>query len=272
LLLIALVIPAGCVDGCDSPPAAVSDNDADNDAGIVESGDVWTGPTRVAVAVVNTYPHDPGAFTQGLVYHDGVLFEGTGRYGESTLRRVALETGEVLQSISLNDRYFGEGIELHDGRIVQITWREHVGFVYDADTFELLDEFAIQTEGWGIAFDGQNYILSDGTSTLYTLDPVTFEQRELVQVRDGDEPVVRLNELEYIDGALWANVWLTDEIVIIDPATGLVTGRVDVSTLLPDRPSSNNAVPNGIAYDEAGDRLFVTGKRWPSLFEIRLVP
>ncbi|MGK7873317.1 MAG: glutaminyl-peptide cyclotransferase [Xenococcaceae cyanobacterium] len=228
-------------------------------------------------SIVNIYPHDQEAFTQGLIYHNGLLYEGTGLRGKSSLRRVELETGKVLQIRRLNERYFGEGITLWQDRIIQLTWTSQVGFVYNRETFEKLKEFAYRTEGWGITQDGERLIMSDGTDTLYFLDPDTFKEIGSIQVRDQQRPVVKLNELEYINGEIFANVWQTDRIARISPTTGRVLGWIDLTGLLelkpvPGRGNPQNVVLNGIAYDEEGDRLFVTGKFWPKLFEIELVP
>jgi uncharacterized repeat protein (TIGR01451 family) len=222
--------------------------------------------------IVNAYPHDPDAFTQGLVFEDGVLYEGTGIRGSSTLRKVALETGEVLQSYNLPAEYFGEGITIYGDRIIQLTWQRHAGFVYDKASFELLQEFAYPTEGWGIAHDGERLIMSDGSSTLYFWDPETFEEVGRVDVYDESGSVTRLNELEYIQGEVYANVWFTDHIARIEPQTGRVTGWIDLTGLLdPGSVTQSAKVLNGIAYDAQNDRLFVTGKLWPTLFEIDLI-
>ena len=222
--------------------------------------------------VVETYPHDPEAYTQGLQYVDGELYEGTGLLGRSSRRRVDLATGEVLQQIELADQYFGAGIVVIDDRIYQLTWQSHVAFLYDRESFELIDEFSYPTEGWGLTYDGEALIMSDGSSTLYHRDPETFEEVAQVVVRDGNAPVNFLNELEYIDGEVWANIWQTDEVVIIDPVSGQVTARVDFSGLLPPDVKAEADVLNGIAYDAENDRIFVTGKFWPTLFEVELVP
>lgn len=228
--------------------------------------------TEYTYRVVASYPHDRDAFTQGLVMDEGELFEGTGINGASSLRRVDLETGAVLEQIDLAFRYFGEGVTTFGDRIIQLTWLSHTGFVYDKSTFEEVDVFEYPTEGWGITHDGARLIMSDGTSTLYFLDPDTFERIGTVLVKDERGPVRRLNELEYIDGAVWANVWLTDTIVIIDPDTGVVTGRIDLSGLLqPEDLTEPVDVLNGIAYDGQRNRVLVTGKLWPKLFEIELV-
>ena len=223
-------------------------------------------------SIVNTYPHDPDAFTQGLVFEDGVLYEGTGLYGQSTLRRVELETGAILQIRELPDQFFGEGITIHENKIIQLTWRSNVGFVYDRSSFELLEEFSYSTEGWGITHDGEHLIMSDGTSTLHLLDPQTFEKTGQLEVFDNDGPVTRLNELEYIQGEIYANIWQTDRVARIAPATGRVIGWVDLEGLLTTEDLSEPVdVLNGIAYDAEADRLFVTGKLWPKLFEIELI-
>lgn len=221
--------------------------------------------------IVNVYPHDPVAFTQGLVYHDGLLYEGTGLKTMSSLRRVVLETGAVEQQHDLDAEYFGEGITLYDDRIIQLTWQNRVGFVYDLD-FTQLYTFTYPTEGWGITHDGTRLIMSDGTSTLRFWDPETLEEIGQVEVYDDLGPVVRLNELEYVDGRVYANVWQTDRVAIIDPQSGKVTAWIDLSGLLePEDDDPPVDVLNGIAYDAEGDRLFVTGKWWPKLFEIELV-
>lgn len=222
--------------------------------------------------VVNTYPHDRSAFTQGLVFEDGVLYEGTGLNGRSTLRRVELETGEVLQIHELPAQFFGEGVTVYGNDIIQLTWQSHVGFVYDRDSFELLQEFNYSTQGWGITHDGERLIMSDGTATLYFLDPETFEEIGRVGVYDNDGSVNRLNELEYVQGEIYANVWQTNCIARIDPQTGQVVGWIELKGLLtPEDRSEPVDVLNGIAYDAENARLFVTGKLWPKLFEIELI-
>lgn len=246
-----------------SPDLAPRDTDLDD-------GDTSGGVTRYGVEVVATYPHDSEAFTQGLVYVDGVLIEGTGLYGESSLRRVELETGRVEQIHDLPANRFGEGVACVGDRVFQLTWLSHTGFIYDLETLEPLDGFRYPTQGWGLTYDGEQLIMSDGTATLYWLDPESLEQSAAFEVRDGAVPVDQLNELEYIDGAIWANVWLTDEIVIISAESGRVVGRIDLSDLPVERPDDPDAVLNGIAYDDASGRIFVTGKRWPQLFEVRL--
>jgi glutamine cyclotransferase len=232
-----------------------------------------TGSVPVATyRVVNTYPHDPQAFTQGLVYENGHFYEGTGLNGQSTLRKVEIATGNILQIHALSDAYFGEGIAVFGDKIFQLTWRSNVAFVYDKASFEPQGEFAYPTEGWGLTHDGQRLIMSDGTATLYFRDPQTFQELGRVQVYDRNGPVLNLNELEYINGEIYANIWQTDMIARISPQTGQVLGWIDLAGLLsPEERQPPVDVLNGIAYDPAADRLFVTGKRWPKLFEIDLV-
>ena len=230
-------------------------------------------PAAWTYKLVNTYPHDPKAFTQGLVFEDGFLYEGTGLNGSSELRKVELETGNVLQTHKLPDEFFGEGITIYGDRIIQLTYLSHVGFVYNKETFELLRQFSYPTEGWGLTHDGKNLIMSDGTPMLYFLDTETFTQNRKVMVLDQDSPVWGLNELEYIDGQIYANVWPTERIVKIEPETGEVIGWIDVEGILPQEDHSEPVdVFNGIAYDPANRRLFVTGKFYPKLYEIKLIP
>jgi glutamine cyclotransferase len=183
-----------------------------------------------------------------------------------------LESGVIEKQVNLAEQYFGEGIYVLGDRIYQLTWKSNIGFIYDRESFELVDQFSYPTEGWGLTYDGQDLIMSDGSSTIFRRDPKTFAEVGRFTVVDGSDPVNLLNELEYIDGSLWANIWLTDQIVMIDPASGQVTGRVDLTGLLPSDVAENAEVLNGIAFDEANDRIFVTGKLWPLLFEIKLVP
>jgi glutaminyl-peptide cyclotransferase len=222
--------------------------------------------------VVRSYPHDPRAFTQGLVFLDGVLYESTGLEGESSLRKVRLANGEVLQIHRLDKRYFAEGLAAWKDRLIQLTWQTEVGFVYDRETFKPLRTFTYKGEGWGLTHDGTRLIMSDGSSFLRFLDPETFQETGRVQVRDGARPVENLNELEYIKGEVFANVFQTDRIVRIDPKTGRVNRWIDLRGLLDPREARNVDVMNGIAYDAAQDRIFVTGKWWPRVFEIRIIP
>ena len=223
--------------------------------------------------ILHSYPHDESAFTQGLVIENRILYEGTGLKGHSTLRQVDLETGDVEKQISLSRNLFGEGITVFKDKIVQLTWQSHIGFVYNQTTFDLLHIFnyTIQNEGWGLTHNGSSLIMSDGSSTLYFLNPETFQIINQVDVYNNAGPVKRLNELEYINGSIYANVWQEDIIVIINPQTGNVTGEIDL-TGLKDLVNQNSDVLNGIAYDQNENRLFVTGKLWSKLFEIKLVP
>jgi len=220
------------------------------------------------IEIVASFPHDPAAFTQGLTIDQGQLFEGTGRHGESSLRRVDLETGEVLQRKNLGVRYFGEGITVLGNRIYQLTWQSHIGFVYDRDSFEQLQTFFLPGEGWGLTDNGEHLIVSDGTPILRFLDPGKLNEVKRITVTEAGKPLDRLNELEYIDGEIWANVWYSDQIVRIDPETGAVTSRVDLSLL--NQQKLVDDVLNGIAWDPESGRLFVTGKLWPVLYEIRV--
>lgn len=221
--------------------------------------------------VVRTYPHDPGAFTQGLVYVDGVLFESTGRT-PSTVRRVSLHDGEVQQQTRLSPELFGEGLTEIDGRLFSLTWKNGKGFVWNAGDLSLMDEFPLPGEGWGLTDDGNRLIVSDGTPILRFLDPETRAETGRVEVTFRGRPLPRLNELEWIDGEIYANIWMQDALVRIDPVTGVVTGVVDLTNLFPDRAGldPSDDVLNGIAWDADGRRLLVTGKHWPRLFEIRL--
>ena len=229
-----------------------------------------TSPISYTYEVINVYPHDSNAFTQGLAIDEGVMYEGTGLTGESSLRRVDLETGDVLQIYELPSNLFGEGITVFDDKIIQLTWQSQIGFVYDKNSFDLLQNFSYSTQGWGITTDGTRLIMSDGTANLYFLDPETFEKIGQVEVHDT-EPVTNLNELEYINGEVYANIWQTDTIAIINPDTGQVTGWIDLTGIYTPGTGDSNNVLNGIAYDSENSSLFVTGKRWSQLFEIKLI-
>jgi glutaminyl-peptide cyclotransferase len=230
-------------------------------------------PPEYTFNIVHQFPHDPAAYTQGLVYHDGFLYEGTGLKGRSSLRKVRLETGEVVQRAALERQYFGEGITLLKNEIFQLTWQSEVGFVYDAGDFRLLRRFSYRGEGWGLTTDGRELFMSDGTPDIRVMDPDTFTEKRRITVRDGAIPVGRLNELEFVEGEIFANVWQTDRIARISPKTGKVTGWIDLAGLIsPDFRREQDSVLNGIAYDAKEKRLFVTGKLWPSIFEIRLAP
>jgi glutamine cyclotransferase len=229
---------------------------------------------QYGVTVVKTYPHDTGAFTEGLFWRDGFLYESTGLEGRSSIRKVTLETGVPEQERMIDSRYFGEGIIDWKGKLIELTWKDQVGFIYDIATFEKIGEFSYAGEGWALTRDETRIIMSDGTSFLRFLDPETLKETGRVQVTDQGRPVTDINELEYVKGEVFANIWQTDRIVRIDPKSGKVTGWVDLAGLLSDADLAGGQVDvlNGIAYDAASDRLFVTGKFWPKLFEIKLAP
>jgi glutamine cyclotransferase len=225
-------------------------------------------------AVVNVYPHDRAAFTEGLLFRDGSLYESTGMNGASSIRKVELKTGRVLQQRDLPNAVFGEGIVDWKDELISVTWRNQEGYVFDLATFDFKKKFNYPGEGWGMTHNDKNLLLSDGSPTIRVLDPQTLQQTGLINVTEEGRPVDQLNELEWIKGQIYANVWQTNRIARIDPKTGTVTAWIDLSGLLShsDRSSDGADVLNGIAYDAKGDRLFVTGKYWPNLFEIKLVP
>lgn len=222
--------------------------------------------------VVNSYPHDAQAFTQGLVFADGHLYESTGLEGQSSLRMVNVETGKAEQQLPVPAQYFAEGLTTWGSTLIQLTWTSHIAFVYDRFSFRQLRTMSYPWEGWGLTQDGKSLILSDGSATLHFLDPETMKERRHITVTDRGRPVDQLNELEYIKGEIYANVWHTDRIARISPATGKVLAWIDLTGLLnAGEKSTEEAVLNGIAYDAANDRLFVTGKLWPKIFEIKVV-
>jgi glutamine cyclotransferase len=228
---------------------------------------------KYTFAIVRVFPHDTSAYTQGLAYRDGFLYEGTGRNGQSSLRKVRLETGEVIQRLDLASEYFGEGITLVRDKVVQITWKSGIGFVYDLNNFQLLRKFSYSGEGWGLTANGHQLFMSDGTSEIRVLDAETFREIRRFKVHDGPTPVDQLNELEFVEGQIFANVWHSNLVAEISPQSGEVVGWIDLSGILsPVYRLEPEAVLNGIAYDPLRKRLFVTGKLWPSIFEIRLAP
>lgn len=229
-------------------------------------------PERYSYRVVNSYPHDSEAFTQGLFYDKGLLYEGTGQESGSSLREVELETGRVLRQLNLEPSLFGEGITLYSDRIYQVTWTSKVGFVYNKSDFRVLNRIYYQTQGWGLTTMDDRIVMSDGSNVLYFHEPEMFDAVSRIEVYDNEKKVDQLNELEYINGEIWANIWMTDLIARIDPVTGRVNSYVDLSRLFPEakRREVNADVLNGIAYDAEGQRIFVTGKRWPGLYEIRI--
>ncbi|MCA9271154.1 MAG: glutaminyl-peptide cyclotransferase [Planctomycetales bacterium] len=231
------------------------------------------GPPEYTVKVVNTFPHDRNAFCQGLECDDGALLEGTGQFGESTLRRVELTSGRVLQSIAHDRRVFGEGVTRVGDRIYQLTWQNRTCFVFDATTLRQVGRFTYNGEGWGLAHDDKHLIMSNGSSQLQFRDPQTFAVVKTLWVKSQGRPVTKLNELEYVDGEIYANIWHQDVVARIDPESGEVTGWIDMASLFPARLRPHReAVLNGIAYDAAAKRLFVTGKHWPQVFEVELTP
>ncbi len=266
---LLLLLAAAALAGCQAPPAEPRPGPTSAAAQLVA-------PAAYGYRVVHRYPHDTTAFTEGLFFRDGQLFESTGYEGHSFIRREELETGRVLQERPLDPRYFGEGIVSLGDRLFQLTWRGQVGFVYDLKTFEPRGEFHYPGEGWALTTDGRRLYMSDGTPDIRVLDPATLAETGRIRVTERGAPLANVNELEWVRDAILANVWMTDRIVRIDPATGAVTATVDLTDLL-GAPHGEGRfgepdVLNGIAYDAQGDRLFVTGKNWPWLYEIKLVP
>jgi glutamine cyclotransferase len=257
-LLLCLTLFAGC------------HTDASGDRGAPEPPANAPAP-KYGYQIVNIWPHDSNAFTQGLILTDGKLLESTGQEGRSSLRSVDLETGKVLKKVDVPVPYFAEGIALLNGKIYQLTWQHQLGFIYDAQSFEKVGEFNYQGEGWGLTTDGQSLILSDGSNRIRFLDPNSFRVTRTITVLDNKTPVNELNELEYVQGSIYANIWHDDRIAIIDPQSGRVTSWLDLTGLIPEGElHDDEAVLNGIAYDQKNDKLFVTGKLWPRLFEIKV--
>ena len=261
-IIFCSLVLSGCV-GCGVKRKALSATDTD---AAVQS------PTTYTYRIREAYPHDVRAFTQGLYWLDGSLYEGTGLCGASTLRRVELKTGRVVQQTALPDAFFGEGIAQIGDRIYQLTWQNGRAFVYDARTFEKRSEFHYKGEGWGLTTDGERLYMSDGTPLIRVLDPATFRpEREFTVTIEG-RPLAYLNELEWIEDEIWANLYMTDQIVRIDPRSGVVTGRIDLTGILPiAERTPDTDVLNGIAWDSVGRRIFVTGKNWPKIFEVEVV-
>jgi glutamine cyclotransferase len=221
--------------------------------------------------IVNIWPHDSNAFTQGLILMDGKLLESTGQEGRSSLRSVELETGKILKKVDVPEPYFAEGIAVLNGKVYQLTWQHHLGFIYDSQSFQRVGEFNYDGEGWGLTTDGKSLILSDGSNRIRFIDPSSFRVIKTITVLDGKAPVRELNELEFVHGEIYANIWHDQRIATIDPQTGRVNAWIDLTGLMPeDELPDPEAVLNGIAYDQANDKLFVTGKLWPRLFEIRV--
>ncbi len=230
------------------------------------------GVERLRVEVIAVYPHDSQAFTQGLLWHEGQLFESTGGYGSSTLRRVEIEDGRVLQRVPLPRDLFGEGLARVEDRLIQLTWQQGIAAVWDLERFEILDELAFGGEGWGLCFDGEHLVMSDGTDHLFFREPDSLAEDRRIQVTLEGRPLHRLNELECVGDAIWANVWTQETLVRIDPETGRVTAVVEASGLLDEADSKGADVLNGIAYRQDKDTFLVTGKLWPKLFEVKFVP
>lgn len=257
LILALSVTGLQCNAGANSSPTAANNTPA--------------AVAKHSYEIVHTYPHDTGAFTQGLIFVDGKLYEGTGQEGRSSLREVDLPTGRVVKKVDVPEPFFGEGITLLNGKIYQLTWQHQIGFIYNAQTLEKTGQFEYTGDGWGLTNDGRSLIISDGSNRLKFLDPDSFRVARTIAVTDGGTPITQLNELEYVNGEIYANIWHDQRIVTIDPQTGRVTGWIDLSGLLPPGAvQDGEAVLNGIAYDQANNRLFVTGKLWPKLFEIKL--
>jgi glutamine cyclotransferase len=230
-------------------------------------------PAHYGYQVVNIWPHDSSAFTQGLIFSDGKLYESTGQEGRSSLRLVEPQTGKVLKKVDVPEPFFAEGITLFNGKIYQLTWQHGIGFIYDPQKMEQIGRFEYTGEGWGLTTDGRSLIISDGSNRLKFIDPDSFRVTKTIAVLDGNRPVNELNELEYVNGEIYANIWHDQRIVTIDPQTGRVTGWIDLTGLLPPGDVDDpEAVLNGIAYDQTAQRLFVTGKLWPRLFEIQIKP
>jgi len=269
VMIVRLLLALGVLGACSAQPAAQVQ------APIAAPAAIAAAPANriYDYEVVAAYPHDKNAFTQGLVFADGQLYESTGQVGRSSIRKVDLETGRVRQQRDIEGPYFGEGIVNWKDRLIELTWQHQKGFIYDLNTFKTRGEWAYPGEGWGLTQDGRRLIMSDGTPDLRFLDPETLRETGRLRVTFNGKPLGALNELEWIKGEIWANVWTTDLIVRIDPATGHVTGRILLAGLLKpeDRAGSEPDVLNGIAYDAANDRIFVTGKQWPKLYEIKLV-
>jgi glutamine cyclotransferase len=229
-------------------------------------------PAKYRVEVLRKLPHDRGAFTQGLLLHEGRLYESTGLYGESTLRRVDPETGKVEAAVALSPKYFAEGLALVENRLIQLTWREGTALVYDVNSLEQIDQFEYEGEGWGLAFDGTRLIMTSGDAFLQFRDPATFEKLGAVQVTLEGKPLRNLNELEYSEGFVYANVWTTESIVKIDPASGAVVGIIDATGLLSEEERAGVDVLNGISASGKPSHFLITGKKWPALFEVKFVP
>jgi glutamine cyclotransferase len=278
MFFAAAAIAASAASGCagsqagGGAPAAATES-AQSQGGLPPAPPSTPSTPVHGYRIVKVYPHDPRAFTQGLVFRDGVFYESTGQVGQSSFRKVEPSTGRILQQVSVAPPHFAEGLAEAGGRFVQLTWQGGVAFVYDRKTLARVTTFEYSGEGWGLAHDGTRFILSDGSPALRFLDTNTFQEIGRVTVRDAGRPVEDLNELEFVRGEILANVWHSNRVARIDPSTGDVRGWIDLAGLLrPGEVTDPEAVLNGIAWDEAADRLFVTGKLWPKVFEIRIDP
>ena len=263
LLLVALPLLAG---GCDEVQTIGMPR-------LIPASEMLQNTARIPVVnvkLVRAYPHDPRAFTQGLEYYGGFLYESTGIAGESTLRKIALDTGKVIQKVDLPPQYFGEGLTIFRGRIYQLTWLSKKGFIYDLRSLQKIGEFPYDGEGWGLTHDDKSLIMSDGTNKIRYIDPVSFGVTRTLEVYAGSEGVVNLNELEYVKGEIFANIWHSPRIARIDPRSGQVLAWIDLTSIVAKEQHSEEAVLNGIAYDKIGDRLFVTGKNWSKVFQIKV--
>ncbi|MGH4050236.1 MAG: glutaminyl-peptide cyclotransferase [Clostridium sp.] len=221
--------------------------------------------------IINTYPHDANAFTQGLVYDTDFCYESTGGFGESSLRKIDLKTGEILKVRRLEDEYFGEGITIYDNKIFQLIWKSNMGFIYDKESFKLISKFYYNTQGWGLTHNDEHLIMSDGTDRIYFINPKNFKVVYSIKVHDGFRPVTNLNEMEFIQGEIYANIWKSNKIARICPYTGRVSAWLDLKGLLSPKEFKNAGLLNGIMYDRQRNRIFVTGKLWPNIFEIKLI-
>ncbi|WOI53655.1 glutaminyl-peptide cyclotransferase [Parvularcula sp. LCG005] len=270
VLPLLLLVACGNADTnveASTPPAAAAAT-----AAVPEATDAPAAPKTYTYEVVETFPHGTEDFTQGLFIADGTLYESTGKVGKSTLIRHDIIGDGAEKRVALPATIFGEGATVVDDRIITLTWRAGTAYVFDLDTLEQVGTFQYAGEGWGLTYDGSRLIMSDGTDTLRFFDPATFEETGRVQVKANGRPITRLNELEFIKGEVWANIWQTDVIVRLDPSDGHVTGFINLAGLHPDRADVNDEVLNGIAYDAAADKIYVTGKWWPKVFEIAVVP
>ena len=274
-MALAVSAAIGCSGGANAPANNRSVTNANS-----------AKPAQLPVSgfeIVKTYPHDEKAFSQGLLFHNGFLYESTGQEGQSSIRKVEIETGKVLQKFDLPGDNFGEGIALHDGQIYQLTWRNRIGRVFDINDFKLIREFTYQGDGWGLTSDGTHLFMTDGTHVMRVMDPATFKSVRMIAVmREDGKPLMQINELEFVKGEIWANVWHSERpeilgkpnhIARIDPVSGKLLGWINLDGISPDDVKRNEEnTLNGIAYDAAGDRIFVTGKNWKKLFEIKITP